>query len=426
MNNPRQIAVEIVKRFIENNAWVTPLIRSYYKTLKDTRDSELMTELVYGTVKNYIKLCKVANTYLVQSNLNSFNAVQQALILVSIYELLFLSKIPEYATIHSYVEITKKITNTRFSKLLNALLRNIQRNAKKIEFEPHEEFSISKELYNYLSRKLHPEFLKKVLNHSLQTHKVYIRCDSLINNEAISSISASNCGLENVLFPETFLVKNVTALAQCQECENPIFQDLSTQIAQHLIPYVPRGTYLDLTSAPCLKSSYLSKRYPDVFIISNDINLKKLRRAKENFTLQNHFFVCSDAAVKTTFKNTFDVVILDPPCSGLGTLRRKPEIKTRMGVKKIETLKELQRKLLNTAAHLVSRNGYLCYMTCTVNPEENEELIKDFLKHRKDFIIETIKMKGIEFWEKKYGIYIDGSKYDCDFFFFVTLRRVGQ
>ena len=425
MNNPREIAIEIVKRFIGDDAWVTPLIRSYYKTFRDHRDSELMTELVYGTVKNYIKLSKVANTYLARSNLNSLNALQQALILVSIYELLYLSKIPEYATIHSYVEISKKITNKRFSKLINALLRNIQRRTKKVEFEPYEEFSINKELYIYLSRKLPTEFLNKLLNHSLEPHKVYVRCDNLINGEVNDSIFAPSCGLENVLFPETFLLKTVAALLRCKECANPVFQDLSTQIAQHLIPYVPRGTYLDLTSAPCLKSSYLSKRYPDILIISNDLNLKKLRRAKENFIMQNHLFICSDA-VRTAFKKTFDVVILDPPCSGLGTLRRKPEIKIRMNVEKIESLKELQHSMLNTASRLVRQNGYLCYMTCTVNPEENEELIQNFLKHRKDFIIETTKMNGIEFLENAYGIYIDGSKYDCDFFFFTTLRRVGQ
>jgi 16S rRNA (cytosine967-C5)-methyltransferase len=422
MKNPREVAVEIVRRFMEDNAWVTPLLRTYHSNFADIRDSELMTELVYGTVKNFLKLRKIANTYLNQGNFDFLRPIQQALILVSIYELLYLTKIPEYATIHSYVEISKRLTNLQFSKLLNGLLRNIQRKIKVVEFEPYEEFSINKELFDYLRQKIDLDFLITILTHSLQPHKVYLRCDDLIDNKPLITEHSSKCGLENVIFPEAYLVKNSSSLTECQFCKNIIFQDLSTQIAQHLVPYVPRGTYLDLTSAPSLKSSFLAKRFSDVLVISNDLNFKKLKKAKESFVSHNHFFVCSDAQIPP-FKKLFDVVILDPPCSGLGTLRRKPEIKIRMSPKTIKNLITLQENLLRSASDLTKPGGYLCYMTCTVNPEENEEMVARFLKHRSDFIIEPIKSEEIEFIQREYGVYIDGSKYDCDYFFISKLRR---
>jgi len=417
MADPRREAIVIIKRFIDDKAWIAPLIRSRFQKLSFL-DFNLLTEIVYGVVKNFLFLREAVSSFL-KAPFDRLTSLEKAILLAGSYELLFLEKIPPYAAVYSYVEIAKQEVGLSFAKLTNAILRRISREGFKTD-DFCVKYSVPKELYLYLKKHLSETFLKDFFAYSLSKHPTYIR---LLNPTHTNSIP----GLENVLFPETYKIVDNKIFLDSKDKLNFVYQDLSSQVAQHLIPYVPRGTYLDLTSAPCNKASFLAQKYPDITVIANDLYLKKLRVFKNSnhlSRLPNLFLTVSDATVSSFKPSAFDVVIIDAPCSGLGTLRRKPELKHRLDEKKFEELIDLQKRILLNAKDLVKPNGFLVYMTCTINPAENELQIKWFLERGHNFIIyqydETIPFAKIE---TPYGVYVDGAKNDCDFFFVSILKK---
>lgn len=422
MVNPREEAVNNIENYLSKGSWINKLINTKYNSFKDPRDFDLHTELSYGTLKHLLKIRAIVNSKLRKHNFDSLSYKEQAILLVSLYELLYLNNIPDYATIHSYVEIAKKVSLS-FSKLVNGILRNIQKGQTTFKLESFEEFSINPELLKYLSKTLEASFLQKFLNFTLSNHPTYVRIDDILQNpDCSSNVYFENFGLKNVLFDETFMIFDKYRFAK-NSFKNVVYQDLSTQIAQHLIPYVPRGTYLDVTSAPALKASFLATIYKDVTVISNDINFEKLKHAKQRFNLPNLLFTISDGT-SCSFKTTFDVVILDAPCSGLGTIRRKPELRYKMTPNKIKELITLQRDLLNCSKKMVKPSGALVYMTCTINPNENEKQIENFLKQNPDFIIENMPVHFESYMKRsEFGVYVDGFSANCDFFYISILRR---
>jgi 16S rRNA (cytosine967-C5)-methyltransferase len=427
MTDQRLEAVRIVARFLKDRAWVAPLISKNAHKFKDARDFKLLTELVYGSIKNLTKIEAIANSFLKKSNLKEFDDFQRAIIIVSIYELLFLKRIPKYATVNTYVELAKISNRSKFPPLLNGILRNISRSEMLPAFPVYQEYSFSERLFKYLSSQLEENFLKKFLEYTLTVHPTYIRIEDFITEPRhAAEFEAEEYGLKGTIFPETFKIIDGESFHNSHITYRVTFQDFSTQIAQHLIPYVPRGTYLDLASAPFMKATFLARKYRDTIIVANDINIKKIRKARKELydgSTRNILFVNSDG-VSSAFREIFDVVILDAPCSGLGTIRRKPELKYYMTPERITELTTLQLELLETAAQCLKPMGYLVYMTCTINPSENEHQILRFLERHGDFIIEKLmQIEGTSLIQKREGVYVDGAENDCDYFFLSLLKR---
>ncbi|MGB9917209.1 MAG: transcription antitermination factor NusB [Candidatus Hydrothermia bacterium] len=416
MDKSRITAVKIIEKFLVKKSWISPLIKSISSSLD--LDIEFVSELCYGTLKRMLYIEHVVNALLHKNNFQYFLPLEKSIFLVSFYELLFLNK-PPYATVYTYVEIAHNLVNKRFAKLLNALLRRASRGLD-VNFPEFVTYSIPEPLYFYLKKNLDQRIFKDFLQHSLTTHPTYIR---FFKN---SNYPYDYQEIQNVLFPETFRILNFKKFNSSCPPNRFAFQDLSSQIAQHLIPYVPRGTYIDLTAAPCNKSSFLAESFQDVIVLANDVNLRKLLRFKNETALglKNLFLINSDATTLAFKNDTFDVVIIDAPCSGLGTIRRKPEIKYRISPEKIKELASIQRKILENGATLVKRGGFLIYMTCTVTPDENENQIKEFLERHKDFIIISNHFEfEFSYILSDFGIYIDGSKNDCDYFFVSIIKR---
>jgi 16S rRNA (cytosine967-C5)-methyltransferase len=417
MDRSRVTAIKIVEKFIGNNAWISPLIKSFAPTLSES-ELESTTELSYGTVKHILFLEHIINRLLHKSNFKYFTSVEKSISLVSFYELIFLNK-PSYATVNTYVEIANRFVNKRFASLLNALLRKAAEGLN-FNFPEFVNYSIPEPLYNYLRMHLNQIFFKNFLQHSLTVHSTYIR---FLQN----SKESIDCeGVQNIIFPETFKILDFRKFIKTCPTRSYVFQDLSSQIAQHLVPHVPRGTYIDLTAAPCNKSSYIAESFQDVFVIANDINLRKLLRFKnESGILRSNLILANSDATHLAFKNSmFDVVIVDAPCSGLGTIRRKPEIKYKITPEKIDELALIQRMILENAVKLIKKGGHLVYMTCTITPDENDRQIKEFLERHSDFIITSHEYDSkFAYFKSDFGIYIDGFNNDCDYFFISLLKR---
>ena len=196
-----------------------------------------------------------------------------------------------------------------------------------------------------------------------------------------------------------------------------------------LVKNVPYGRkILDTCAAPGGKSIFLAQRYNDSAITACDISEDKISRIEENIErcgLKNIDVRLADATVfDPDLKEAFDVVVADVPCSGLGVIGKKQDIKYRLDSESLESLYDLQEKIISNVSKYVKKGGYLCYSTCTVNKKENEERVEKFLSSH-DFEYTELEFVPDAFKErakKGYLSLMQGID-DSDGFFIAVLKR---
>jgi 16S rRNA (cytosine967-C5)-methyltransferase len=169
-------------------------------------------------------------------------------------------------------------------------------------------------------------------------------------------------------------------------------QDSSAQLVSHFLNPQPRETIIDACAAPGGKTTHIAELIGDQGLIYGwDSNSKRLQKLQENVSrlqLNSIKIETVDASKSNIFNHQADKVLVDAPCSGLGTLHKRPDIRWRQNPEKIEELSQLQTKILNNASKGVKEGGKLVYATCTLNPLENEEIIRNFLQTHPDWQIE--------------------------------------
>jgi 16S rRNA (cytosine967-C5)-methyltransferase len=166
-------------------------------------------------------------------------------------------------------------------------------------------------------------------------------------------------------------------------------QDEASQLLAHALGAHPGDRVLDVAAAPGSKATHIATLTPQAQVIAGDIHLhraKTMMRLAEKQGTRIHVML-HDATKQLPFPGeTFDRILLDAPCSGTGTLRRNPEIRYRLKPEDIGELSHQQRSMLSNAARVLRPSGQLIYSTCSVEPEENERVIEDFLAAYSQFI----------------------------------------
>ncbi len=199
-------------------------------------------------------------------------------------------------------------------------------------------------------------------------------------------------------------------------------QDLSSQVIPYLLE--PEGKILDMAGAPGGKISHAYQLNPEIFAVSVEIHLsraKEMKRLTERLGAMIH--VVNGDSTYISFKTRFDRILLDAPCSGLGTLRRHAELRWRMRPERITELVEIQKKLLRNATNLIKPGGILLYSTCTITREENDEIARWFLENFREFRLEPAENFLPENFTRDGFLLVDGTEFESDFSFGVRFRR---
>ncbi len=435
MTGARETALQALMACRKEGAWANAVLKEYIgRNRLDARDAALATRLCYGVLQNRLRLDSFLEG-LLSRPLSQLHPVVRDVLHLGLYQLYDLDKIPASAAVNESVALAKKYAkNPQASALVNAVLRSAQRCGK-----PEEPTS-------YALRYSHPEELIALLKGSLPkgTLEPMLKAD----NEAPRTVVQANtlkitpAALQQRLEAEgaevtrhhwmedALVIGGMGSLERLPSFREGLYyvQDPAARLSV-LCARLPKegAKVLDCCAAPGGKSFAASMAMEGKGeIISCDIHPHKtqlIANGAHRLGLTNIRPLLQDAAAYVPqWEGKMDCVIADVPCSGLGIIRKKPDIRYK-NLEEARALPGLQRKILENQARYVRSGGVLLYSTCTVLKRENEEVVEGFLKAHPEFRAEPLALPDL-FPKNETGMLtLIPGQYDTDGFFICRLRR---
>lgn len=397
----RGLAVKILNRIDRTDAYLDKLLDVEIKHSNLSGiDKALLFEIVHGVSRWLGKIDWILTGFYKGQFSKCIPNVKNAM-RVALYQILFLDKVPDYAAVNEAVDFVKKLQGEKSADLTNAVLRNIIRSKDAIRYPDEEDEEV-----NYLSAFYsHPTWMvRRWLKRfgKEETVKLLIANNNKpILTLRVNGLKTSKEELKELMkkvkleftdanYLDRFIqLTNLTNITDWEYFEKGFFsvQDVSTGLPVELLDPQPGERLLDLCAAPGSKTSYLGDLMNNegelVAIDKFESRLKILQDNQKRMGVTNVRTVAVDAL---EFEETgFDRILVDAPCSGLGTLTKKPDIKWKRDVGDIRRMIETQYLLLEKAAELVKVGGTIVYSTCTTEPEENSEVVNKFLFNHPNF-----------------------------------------
>ena len=435
----RDVALEVLMQVDRANAWSDgSLKRTIAKNKLDSREAALATRLSYGVVQNKMLLDYYISCYCTQKA-EKLEPVIRNILRIGGYQILFMDKIPHRAAVNEAVEQTKKNKREKAAGMVNAVLRKFVANWMNMPALPNGSTA------EYLSvRYSHPLWLVKRLMNLLGAEETEAFLQQ--NNEIVPTTIQVNPlkttaeELAAELTQSGVLVEKHPWLSGCFEVsgtgdlENlPAFtegrfmvQDAAARLVANIAQPAEDAKVLDMCAAPGGKSFALAFDMGDKGqIVSCDVHphkLKLLESGAQRLGINNLRAVLADGTEHhAAWEQAADLVVADVPCSGLGIIRKKPDIRYKKP-EELAKLPVLQMKILENAATYVRPGGTLIYSTCTILPEENEGVTEAFLANHIDFTLEEFVLplpignsKGhLTLWPQRFG---------TDGFYICRMRR---
>lgn len=435
----RDTALEVLMQVDRANAWSDgSLKRTIAKNKLDSRDAALATRLSYGVIQNKMLLDYYISCYCTQKA-EKLESVIRNILRIGGYQILFMDKIPHHAAVSEAVEMTRRAGRPKATGMVNAVLRKFVANWMNMPKLPEGTTA------DYLSvRYSHPKWLVKRLIDLLgaEEAEAYLR----MNNEIVPTTIQTNTlkttpdELEKELRQAGATVEKHPWLPGCFEVSAtgdleslPAFtegrfmvQDAAARLVAVIAQPGETDKVLDVCAAPGGKSFALAIDMKDHGqIVSCDIHAHKLKLIESGAARLGITSVRAAQADgrehHAAWEQTADLVVADVPCSGLGIIRKKPDIRYK-NPKELAQLPAIQMAILENAATYVRSGGTLIYSTCTVLPEENEAVTEEFLAKHIDFELESFALplpignhKGhLTLWPQRYG---------TDGFYICRMRR---
>ena len=432
----RETALNALIACRKNGAWPNAVLKEALQRERlDSRDAALTTRLVYGVLQNRGRL----DFYLKQlltGKLSGLHPVVKDILHLGLYQIAELDRVPDSAAVNEAVELAKKYCPRQRNApaLVNAVLRNAARTRGSWE-EP----------VSYADRYSHPDELITLLKKSLPKGKlepmliadntapqtvIQVNVLKTDRDNLVKMLEAQGITVTPHPWMEDCLVlSGHGSLERLEAFRAGLFyvQDAASRLSVRCAGLQPGWRVLDCCAAPGGKSFAAAMELGGRGqIISCDIYPHKtelIAKGAQRLGLELIETQCRDAAVpKPEWAGVFDAVLADVPCSGLGIIRKKPDIRYK-NLAELEGLPALQRSILEAQAACVRPGGVLLYSTCTVLPRENEEVVTAFLEAHPEFTAEPLALPEV-FPENHTGMLtLIPGEYDTDGFFICRLRR---
>ena len=437
MSKPaRQIAFEILLKIEKDKAYSNLAIDSAVKAFcPDSTDCAFISRLVYGVTERKITLDYIISGCLSQP-ISKLKKEVLVILRLGTYQLVFSDKIPASAAVNESVKLAKNNKCGFATGLVNAVLRKVANdgftipedtgNIKRISVL----YSAPEELVKFLSYHYGESNAEEFLKAALQPKKIIIRVNTVKTTpeELKFLLEKEGVGVNETSVPNAFQINVNKAVYELESYKKGLFhvEDISSQLCIEALAPFENCTMIDVCAAPGGKSftaaEYMNNKgvlYScDIYESRTDL----IKEGAERLGLDCIKPFVNDAS---QFNENFpksDRVLCDVPCSGMGIISKKPEIK----YKKLDDIKELlpiQRKILETASKYVKNGGRLVYSTCSVNPNENRKICDAFLKEHPEFT----SVKALPHIERTVdeGDYLTlmMHKNNCDGFFIAVFDR---
>ena len=433
--NARSLAYEVLFTIIQEDGYSNITLNKYFNQYKvEEQDKRFISEVVYGTIKNKLYLEHILKSY----SKGRVKPKVKIILLMSIYQLLYMDKTPNFAIIDEAVKLSKKIAGNITGKFVNGILRNIERNAKNLELKyknKTEKFCVEnscpKELFDILNKQYGKEKAQSIVVSFNQKSKNSIRYNPLKTTKSDLIEKLGSAVSESEICEDSLILNKLNIDNSLFSNGYYIIQDEASALVASSIGLQVDKEYkiLDTCAAPGGKSLHIASKYFNSSLVSCDKYIHKLKLIEDNTAklgISNIEIKEQDATINnSSFNDKFDIVICDVPCSGIGVIKNKPEIKYKITNSHVEDISKLQYQILNNSKKYVKNDGILMYSTCTIDKRENIENINKFLKENKNFRLENISLNNSIVKARKNGVLeILPDEYSCDGFFIAKLRKM--
>jgi len=399
--NPRDLALSILNRLSHNFAFSDKVLKAHFDKRPELsdRDKAFILNIVQGVIRWRLRLDWIVEQFL-SFPFKRLDSYTLNILRIAVYQIFFMDKVPEFAVVNEAVNQAKK-KGKYIGSTVNAILRNVCRNKHKVTFPDR-----SKDYIKFLSifysypewiikkwlRELGKEETERLLDAENRPPHITIRTNMLITRRDALLMKLRDQGIDatNTRYsPAGIVIKRLQrSIEDMPLYKNGFFfvQDEASQLCSYILNPDSGDMILDVCAGlgvKCMHMAELIKKKGK--IIALDINPKRLlmlAHTSLRYELGDIIHpVAGDALYASAIFNCFfDRVLIDAPCSGLGTISRHPDIKWTKTEKEIKKLSEIQKKMLDVGYRLLKKDGRMLYATCTISREENEMVVKSFLK----------------------------------------------
>lgn len=436
--NSRSIALKILNRVFNEGAYSNLVLSSELNNSNlNDKDKALVTEIVYGTIRRKNSLDTLIASFVRDIKMMDKRVLN--ILRIAMYQLKFLDKVPSYAACNEAVEQAKKISISS-SKLVNGILRSYGKKGesglvfKNKIYELAYTYSFEPWLIRLFIKQYGEEDAIRILNGLNLTPKVTVRVNSLKGDfdEVFEELEEFGYNVEEgYICPEAISIKGGKSVE-----DNKVFnegkitvQDESAMLVAPLLDIAHDETVLDLCSAPGGKTTHIAELLENTGkVLAFDLHKNKLGLIKENckrLGIKNVELKQMDATkIDVNLIGAGDKILLDVPCSGLGIIKRKPEIKWNKNREELKEIVKVQREIMENAWQYLKQGGTMVYSTCTLNKEENEQNIEWFLNKHKNCTLEKVFIGNGDNLRYENGMLTVLPNEYMDGFFIAKLKKI--
>ncbi|MGT2908144.1 16S rRNA (cytosine(967)-C(5))-methyltransferase RsmB [Streptococcus dentiloxodontae] len=429
----RGLALHILEEVLQNGAYSNiALNKNLKRSSLSKADRRLVTEIVYGTVAQKIRLeWQLAHVIEDRDKLEPW---VYDLLLLSLYQLAYLDKLPAHAIVNDAVAIAKDRGRKKGAeKLVNAVLRKLSNMAlpdpadiKRV----NKRYSVQYSLPVWLVKKLIGQYGEKRAVAIFQSLYVRNKASIRVTNPAELDEIAEQTKAQRSLLSPVGLTKSSGHFAASDLFQNGkiTIQDETSQLVAPTLSLLGNETVLDACAAPGGKTVHIASYLTTGTVTALDLYDHKLALIEDNAKRLGVAERIKTQKLDATqvhryfAKDSFDKILVDAPCSGIGLIRRKPDIKYNKNLQDFTNLQKTQLTILSSVCQTLRKGGIITYSTCTIVAEENQEVIARFLDSHPDF-------EQVNLTHTQKDIVVDGclaitpEQYLTDGFFIAQLRR---
>ncbi len=403
-NNARNAAVEALLHTDEHGGYSNLVIDRVIESFAlPSRDAALASGLFYGVLERKITLDYIISQYSSRS-VDEMNPVVREILRVAFLQLLFFTRIPDSAAVNEAAESAKAFEKNSAVGFINGVLRSFLRSEKRYKLPKAREdslsvvYSLPKWLIRHFERDYGKETALNYFKSLVDAPPVYLRVNTFKTNsdELIEILERDEITAQKTLLPGALVTKNQGNLTTSAAFQNGLFhiEDLSSQLACSLLNPKRNSVLMDVCSAPGGKAFTLAEIMDGTgTVFAHDLYPQKIQlieKGAQRLGLLNIRASVRDAENSREGEQC-DYILCDVPCSGLGVLRRKPEIRYKDPIE-FRDLPAVQLAILSRSASFLKPGGIMVYSTCTLSKRENSAVVDNFLKSHSEFKEEALKL----------------------------------
>lgn len=399
MANVREIAVNLLTELEQNKAYSNiALNKIITQNNLSSMDKGLLTALFYGVLDRKITLDFVISKFL-KTPINKLKPITKQALRIAVFQIMFMDKIPESAAVNESVNIVKKSKERYNASFTNGVLRSLLRNPVELPQDDSLKslsirYSCPENIIKGFVEDYGLETAKELLAQALQKPPITLRVNNtkIASEQLIDILKNEGYTAEQDILESSLKISGSIDVSSSQVYKKGYFhiQDMASQFTVNTLAPKPDERIADLCAAPGGKTFTIAETMQNKGeVLAFDLYEKRcelISKGARRLGLDIIKTKTADATVYNAELGLFDAVLCDVPCSGLGVIRRKPEIKYK-DISDFSELEQIQQKILCNASNYVKNGGRILYSTCTLRRAENERQIEIFLDSHSEFVV---------------------------------------